>query len=141
MMEFKQQLKRRVYLGGIYCVVVALLVILSRIFDAENMAFAFSLGFAIGIEFVAFYFIAKYKAALRDEKKLKLLYIEENDEREKHISYQIGRTGIVIILISLSAAMLITVHINQIVFFTLLAATLYTAVIIGILKIFYNKTI
>lgn len=74
-------------------------------------------------------------------KKLKLLYIEENDEREKHISYQIGRTGIVIILISLSAAMLITVHINQIVFFTLLAATLYTAVIIGILKIFYNKTI
>lgn len=85
MMEFKQQLKRRIYLGGIYCVVVALLVILSRIFDAENMAFAFSLGFAIGIEFVAFYFIAKYRAALRDEKNSSS-YISRKMTKGKNIS-------------------------------------------------------
>ncbi|NLM46129.1 MAG: hypothetical protein GX200_04955 [Firmicutes bacterium] len=141
MMEFRQELKRRICGGGVYCLVVAFLVIFSRAFDVESLAFSFSLGFAIGIEFVVLYFIAKYRAALKDEQKLKLLYIEENDEREEHINLLIGKSGIKIILVSLSVAMLIAAYINQIVFFTLLAATLYTVVVVGALKIFYKKTV
>lgn len=141
MKTFKQQLRRRIIFGGIYCVVVALLVVFYKVSGTKEVAFSFTLGFAVGIESVVIYFIAKYTAALRNEQKLKMVYIEENDEREKHISCQIGGLGIKIVLASLSVAMLVAAYINQIVFFTLLAATLFIVVIIGALKIFYNKTV
>lgn len=141
MIEFKQQLRRRIRGSAVYCVVVALLVVLHRVYGIEKPAFSFSLGFAVGIEAVMIYFMARYMAALRNEQKLKELYIEENDEREKHISSQIGESGIKIILVSLSVAMLISAYFNEIVFFTLLAATLFVAATVVVLKVFYNRTI
>lgn len=141
MTKFKHELRNRIRWGLVYCAVVALLVVFHRVFRVETGAFSFSVGFAIGIEAVVIYFLARYRGALKDEQKLKELYIEENDEREKHISARIGESGIKIILISLSAAMLIAAYFDRVVFFTLLAATLFVAATISLLRVFYSRTI
>lgn len=84
--------------------------------------------------------IFKNLRAMKDEKELKKLYIEENDERKIMIMQKTGAMGMTICTIGLGFATVISGFFNEIVFFSLLGATVFTTLIKGLFKIYYyNK--
>lgn len=142
MMEnFQKKVHKRLIFAGIYCAIVLTLIAVSMIIGLDDSATAFTLGFGIGIETVVIFFMGKYLGALKSEDKLKKLYIEENDERRKHINAQIGGTGINISILFFALAMLVFNYFNQTVFFTLLAVTLFNVIVKIVLELYYNKKV
>lgn len=95
-------------------------------------------GVLFGIEILLIGDILKNLMAIRDEKGLKKLYIEENDERRVMIMQKTGAMGMAICIIGLGSATVISGFFNETVFFTLLGATLFTALIKGFFKIYYH---
>lgn len=61
-----------------------------------------SLGMCVGIAMVAIFYIIQMTLALRNEEKLKKLYISETDERIALIRTKAGGTGIVFYMRSFS---------------------------------------
>lgn len=70
------------------------------------------------------------------EKELKKLYIKENDERTIMIMQRTGAIGINMFIIGLGFGTIIAGFFNEIVFFTLLVATLVTSLVKGLFKIY-----
>ena len=141
MENFKRKLRNRIIITVIYCVIVLALTIVAAITDFNDSATAFNLGFGTGIGAVAVFFMIKYCGALKNEEKLKKLYIEEHDERQKHVDALVGRTGINIIILLFVLAMLVSHYFSRTIFYTLLAATLFTVAVKAILGVYYNKKV
>lgn len=85
--------------------------------------------------------IFKNIKAMKDENKLKKLYIEENDERAIMIMQKTGAVGINICILGFAIATIIAGYFNRIAFFTLLGSTLFVSLIKGLFKIYYHRKI
>lgn len=100
MEKFKNSLKVRLVGSSIYCAAVVTLIVLGvfRPGDAHVSDFiaGFCMGLCIGIAFVVIFYMLKCIAALRNEEKLKKLFIKENDERIRMIQSKAGSSGITI---------------------------------------------
>lgn len=99
---------------------------------------SFHAGVLCGLELLLMLDIFKNVRATRDEKALKKLYIEENDERAIMIMQKTGAMGITICIIGLGVGTIISGFFNEIVFFSLLGATLFTALVKGFFKIYFH---
>ncbi|MBU5312172.1 hypothetical protein KQI38_09050 [Tissierella carlieri] len=99
---------------------------------------SFHAGVLCGLELLLMLDIFKNVRATRDEKALKKLYIEENDERTIMIMQKTGAMGITICIIGLGVGTIISGFFNEIVFFSLLGATLFTALVKGFFKIYFH---
>jgi len=146
MERYRATLKKRLYGIGLYAAALTVLVCLGLLRpaggDSEEVR-AFMSGFNAGLLAVAVVMLAlgirRYYAALRDERKLRALYIEEHDERLLAIRTRIGGTGMQIILFGLLLATIAAGFVSQTVFFTLLGALLFSAAVKAVLKIYYTK--
>lgn len=138
---FKQKLRNRLIFGGIYCAIILIFIAVVWNTGLNDSATSFTLGFGVGIEAVMIFFMVKCVKALKSEDKLKKLYIEENDERQKHLNAMVGGSGINISILFLALAMLISNYFNQTVFFTLLAVMFFVVLLKLTLKIYYNKKV
>ena len=141
MENYKKRIKHRIALTSIYAAVVLILLatgIIHAFGGIASHAIGYTTGFCVGIEFVALYLTCRYGAALRNEDKLKALYIAENDERQKHIRTQMGSTSSIIVLAGLALGSVAAAFFNQTVFFTLLGATLFASMVKVILKFYYS---
>ncbi|NLW11382.1 MAG: hypothetical protein GX028_05125 [Clostridiaceae bacterium] len=85
------------------------------------------------------FFLGKYIAALRNEEKLKKLLIEENDERTAYIESKAGSKAINATIMLLALAMLVANFFDKTVFFTLMAATLATAMTKIVICCYYKR--
>lgn|SRR5690554_4429758 len=85
--------------------------------------------------------IFKNIKGMKDENKLKKLYIEENDERAIMIMQKTGAVGINICILGFAIATIIAGYFNRIAFFTLLGSTLFVSLIKGLFKIYYHRKI
>ena len=145
MESFRVKLKKRLVVSVFYNAAVLLLVfgihIAGRKYSASDVAIGFSSGILVGLQAVMIFFMAKYWAALRNEQKLRALYIEEQDERSKYIETQIGGMGINMIIAGLTLGVVVAVYINTLVFFTLLATLMFCLLVKGSLKLYYRKKI
>ncbi len=145
METFRTAIKRGLTLACVYSAAVVIFIGLGYVFGSKyglpEMSIAFASGFFIGLQSVVIYFMAKYRIALRDEEKLKTLYIEEHDERSRYIAQKTGGFGINIILGGLSLSMLVAVFLNKTVFITLLAALLFCVFVKLALELYYKKTV
>ena len=143
MEKFRKSLKTRLVVAGVYCAAVVALIVLGffRPGDAHVNDFiaGFCMGLCIGIEFVVIYSMAKYIAALRNEEKLKKLYIKENDERIKMIQTKAGSTGIAISVGGLLLGALVAGYYDEKVFFTLVGATVFISLVSAVMKAYYLK--
>lgn len=83
--------------------------------------------------------IVKYIRAIKDENKIKAIYIEENDERKKLIKDKIGGVGFDFIIGVMMVAVVIAGFFNKIVFLTLLGALSFMAFVKLSLKLYYNR--
>lgn len=148
MEKFRGVLKKRVSTGialnGLAIVTIALMALYARKVSVPNDDIAdaihgFQVGVVLGLQLVAGVFMAKYSKALKDDNELKKLYIEENDEREKLISYKTGKVGFCVILGGIGMATVISGFFNTVVFITLLAVLVFTVIVEGVLYMYYKR--
>ncbi len=148
MEKFIEVLKRRIIFLSISSVIALLLTVItwywgygligsaSHISDFMHGAQA---GLLAGFFAIMFWIIIKYRGAIKDESKIKAIYIKENDEREKLIKGKIGGAGFDFIIGVMMIAIVISGFFNETVFLTL-AGTLIFMVIVKIsLKAVYNR--
>lgn len=142
MEKFRKKLKRDIIFGEIFCGIYVLLIIALRFLIPEtpqSLGTDYTTGFFGGICAVILASIIANSAALKNEEKLKKLYIKETDERTRAVEASAGRAAVKIILAGLSVAMLAAANINKVVFFWLCGAVMFTAVVMLITKAYYNK--
>lgn len=98
----------------------------------------FQIGAFCGLELVLVYFVARDLGSMRNEKALRKLYIEEHDERAILIMQKTGAWGMVVCSVGLAFATVIAGFYNQMVFLSLLGATVFTALVKGFFKLYYH---
>lgn len=139
MENFKKSLKKRVLFGTVYCLAVPVLTILLHLIVGSTKAAGFTSGFATGIAGVTFTFVIRYARALKDEEKMRAIYIKENDEREQAIAARTAKSTFYTMLVMLSVAMLVTAYVNWQICIVLVIVTLILALTTVIWNAYYSK--
>ncbi len=145
MNQYRETLQRRLaalatYIGGLV-VLMSFSLIRPLAGDSEGIR-AFMAGVNAGLLAVALVVAilsaVKYGRALKNEEKLKALYIFEKDERRLYIQSREGGTAMQLVLMALTAAMIVAEFFDQTVFFTLLGTVVFAAAVKAALKIYYE---
>lgn len=99
----------------------------------------FVLGLIFGIGILSFIMLVKLAVILKDDKKLKLLYHKENDERMKLIRSKAGMPTVMIMSVLMIAAGIIAESFSFLVFYTLVIAGIVQLMIAVAIKFYYIK--
>ncbi len=142
MEQFKKKLKTRIVL---FCAVLLLFVaiLLYNQFGAndavkDSLAFSFQCGFSAAGSLALVFWLMKYRGALKDEAKLRLLYNEEKDERMSAIRAKAGIPLVVILSMMLVLGGMIIGYFNETVFVVLIGAALFQLLVSIGVKLFYK---
>jgi len=145
--DFKKKLTARQLLIGAGLLVLFCAFMLSRHYvkaapDSDYIT-GFIEGFQVGLLTALLaallYYLVRNLLALRNPEKLKKLYIAETDERKQFIQRQAGSIGMNIVMFGLAAGAVIAGNMNDTVFFTLMGACVFVALIRAFLKIYYKN--
>ncbi len=144
--KFKTKIKKRLFILSVtlLILIVSFLVLYinqSKFSSISDNILGFNTGVITSMGFLLLIDILKYTKAMQNHKELKKLYIQENDERIIHIMQKTGSIGINVCLIGLGFATIISGFFNEVVFFTLLSATIFTAFVKALFKLYYYKNI
>ncbi len=148
MENFGVTLKKRIMVLTVFSIVAILLVAIvgywgySQIGSSTHIndfMHGAQLGLFAGFLLMMLRDIAKYIWAIKDENKIKAIYIEENDERKKLIKDKIGGVGFDFIIGVMMIAIVIAGFFNETVFLTLLGALGFMAIVKLSLKLYYNR--
>lgn len=104
----------------------------------DDFVQGFDLGIFSAVVVVSIFGAVSNALTLRSEEKMKKLYIKETDERQALIKQKSGSTAFYIILYSLILATIASGFLNTTVFFTLLAAVIFSEITL-LSTIFYYK--
>ena len=139
---FRKKLKTRIVL---FCAVLLLFVtiLLYNQFGAndavkDSLAFSFQCGFSAAGSLALVFWLMKYRGALKDEAKLRLLYNEEKDERMSAIRAKAGIPMVVILSMMLVLGGMIIGYFNETVFVVLIGAALFQLLVSIGVKLFYK---
>lgn len=140
---FKKKLKIRIaLLCAVLLVFVA--VLLYNQFGANDtlkgsLAFSFQCGFSAAGALALVFWLFKYRTALKDEAKLKLLYNEEKDERMSAIRAKAGIPMVLILSMTLILGGMIIGYFNETVFVVLIGAALFQLLVSLGVKMYYKS--
>lgn len=109
--------------------------------QANGFVAGFQLGLYCCLVLIALASLSKYRKALKDDKALKQLYYQENDERLCHINRQVGKSSMKVTIIAMVIATIVAGYFNYTVFITLLCATVLQAMIQNLLKAYYTNRV
>ena len=139
---FKKKLKTRIIL---LCAVLLLFVaiLLYNQFGAsaalkDSLAFSFQCGFSAAGSIVLVFWLMKYRTALKDEAKLRLLYNEEKDERMSAIRAKAGIPMVLILSMALVLGGMIIGYFNETVFIVLIGVALFQLLVSLGVKLYYK---
>lgn len=107
---------------------------------ATDFVSGFQLSLLIALLIACLANLVKYQKASKDEKQLKRLYNEENDERMNYIYQRMGKSFTNVTTVIMIIATIISGYFNSIVFFTLLATNIVQLLIQCILKAYYTHS-
>ena len=145
MEQFKKKLKLRILLFGflvLFCIVIILINQFGTVISfTESLAFSFQRGFSASGALVLVFWMMKYRAALKDEAKLRLLYNEENDERMKAIRAKAGVPMVLILSMTLILAGMIISYWSATVFVVLICVALFQLLASLVVKLYYKNKI
>lgn len=105
----------------------------------QSMWRGFISGAAMGILALMLIGLIRNILALRDEKKLKKLYIKENDERQQKVATSAGAAAMQTALLLGLVAVIIAGYFSITVSLTILACVLSCSLITIGFKLYYNK--
>jgi hypothetical protein len=143
--EYKSILKRRLILIGIILILGIITIIFSFLFsfgeDPHLSDFLSGVYCGVGgaVTVGSIINIVKIIHILKDEKKIKLKRIEEQDERNQMIAQKAMNTGGNIVLIITYIGLLVSGIFNIVVFWTLWVVVMVSSAIFAILHLYYNK--
>ena len=139
---FKKKIKARIIL---LCTVLLLFVaiLLYNQFGAsdalkDSLAFSFQCGFSAAGSIVLVFWLMKYRGALKDEAKLRLLYNEEKDERMSAIRAKAGIPMVLILSMALVLGGMIIGYFNETVFVVLIGVALFQLLVSLGVKLYYK---
>ena len=139
---FKKKIKTRIVL---LCAVLLLFVaiLLYNQFGAndalkDSLAFSFQCGFSAAGSIVLVFWLMKYRGALKDESKLRLLYNEEKDERMSAIRAKAGIPMVLILSMALVLGGMIIGYFNETVFVVLIGVALFQLLVSLGVKLYYK---
>ena len=139
---FQKKLKFRMLLFGIlilFCLVIIFINQLGTVLTyTECLAYSFQRGFSAAGILVLVIWMIKYRAALKDEAKLRLLYNQENDERMQAIRAKAGIPMVLILSLALVLAGMIIGYFNETVFIVLIGAALFQLLVSLGVKLYYK---
>ena len=153
MEQFKEKLKIENCITGILCVILAGFTILGFIGEAgivelapisgdhhwQSMWRGMISGASFGVLALMLMGLIRGTQALKDDKKLKKLYIKANDERQIQIWTAARASSMqVTLLIGLVTGMIIG-YFNMIIGITILAVETFHAVVGACFKLYYNR--
>ncbi len=143
MEKFKKTLRTRIAFSVLYCSFVLVLMGLGVFHTGgervSDFISGFRLGVCLGVEFVAVLYIIKSGMALRDEEKLKRLYIKETDERIQMIRSKAGSSGMFVAMGGLMLGAIVAGYFNNVVSLTLIGASVFVSLVMVLLKVYYLK--
>jgi hypothetical protein len=148
MEKFMMTIKRRVMLFSGMAIAAAALGIYSFLVICnsektgmtDGIIAGFQFGLILGIGLLALLQIIRLIMVIRDDKKLKILYNKEHDERLKAIRSKAGMPMLLINSIIMLIAAIIAGYFNITVFFTLVIASMVQLSIGTIVKLYCMKT-
>lgn len=141
MEEFRKKLKTRLNLCISYCCMALFLNFLLNRLTAHTSDFSrgMTMGILISTELSSVFLIFYYSTVLKNEEKLKQMYIKSKDERNLAIARETTRTGALISVYALAIAIIISgfysMTISITLFFVLMASTLINVAV----KLYYSK--
>ena len=100
----------------------------------------FQLGLIVGLGIRALTELVKLSMVVKDERKLKMAYNRENDERMKAIRAKAGMPMLLITSVMMVIAAIIAGYFNIVVFYTLTAAAMMQLLLGVSVKLYHMKT-
>jgi len=141
--KYKKVLKRRIALLTIPVLLAVGLGIYDVFFASEvikdSFIFGFQCGASIALGIMSATLIIYYRRILADDKKLKLQYNKENDERLKTIRAKAGMPMLLITSIGMIVAGIVAGYFNPTIFITLVAAAIAQMLIGAVIKQIYLR--
>lgn len=148
MENFKLRLKRRISLfSGMILLTVGLGVYdffesssSEKLSMTDGIVSGFQFGLIFGIGILAVIQTIKINMVMKDDKKLKMLYNKEYDERLKAIRSKAGMPMLMVTSVMMLIAAIISGYFNIVVFYTLVIAAMVQLLIGIAVKIYCMKT-
>ncbi|MEA4915656.1 MAG: hypothetical protein VB061_13910 [Christensenella sp.] len=142
MEQYKKKLKNRILLLSsivLFCVAI----LLYNQFGApdalkDSLAFSFQCGFSASGSLVLVFWLMKYRVALKDESKLRLLCNEENDERMSAIRAKAGIPMVLILSLALVLGGMVIGYWNETIFVVLVGVALFQLLASLGVKLYYK---
>ena len=123
----------------LFCLVIILINQLGTVLTyTECLAYSFQRGFSAAGILVLVIWMIKYRAALKDEAKLRLLYNEENDERMSAIRAKAGIPMVLILSLALVLGGMVIGYWNETVFVVLIGVALFQLLVSLGVKLYYK---
>lgn len=153
MEHFKEKLKVEAIITAVLCVILAVFSVLGFAAEAELIALTpvagdehwqsmwrgMISGASFGVLALMVYGLIRSIRAIRDEKKLKKLYVEANDERQNMIWTAARATSMQVTLLVGLVAGLVLGYFNMTVGITILAIETIHALAGGAFKLYYSR--
>lgn len=145
MEKYKKRLRKRITVCSIFSSILVALIVLdvsgvlkSIDFIAQNRNLtSFQMGVIIGVCFVSIVYSIRFGLALKDDKKLELMYNEEYDERKKLVRQKAGLPLLHITSSVMVLAGIVAGYFDTTVFITLVSAAMCQLLISAITKQYY----
>lgn len=143
MEQYKKKLKVRILIFSILLLIFVAVLLYNQFGTSSaiknSLSFSFQCGFSAAGALALVFWIAKYRRALLDELKLRILYNKENDERMKAIWAKSGIPMTVILSMVLVLAGIVIGYFNETVFFVLICVAIFQLFATAAVKFFYMK--
>lgn len=142
MEKYRKKVERRCRLDGAVCAgVLALYLLLCRFtHTAGGTGKDFALGIVFGLVIVAMSTLIRTASALRDEAKLRAMYIEETDERNAAIAKESAQKSQTVSMVGIAAAAIVAGFFDDRICFALAGAVLFSALVSVVMTVYHKKT-
>ena len=141
MEEYRKKIQRKLIIMRIMGILFLLVIIAEKIFLEKKDTFYSGLlaGGVCGMLPITIGCCVRFSNALKDEKKLKAMYIQETDERNKEIAKKTMATSSMITLYVTAFAVFISGIFSDTVAMTLAVSMIVDALIFAGVSVYYNK--
>ncbi|MCM1328577.1 MAG: hypothetical protein NC253_03975 [Ruminococcus sp.] len=145
MEDFRKQAKKTIKIWTALIIAAIILriglgaAVWANVIPKDGVNYNFSDGFCAGLIVLMAVNISRYTAALKDDEKLKKLYITETDERSRLIYEKSNSSSFRTVIVLLGLSAMVASFISETVFFTLLAVILAIAFIQAGFSFYYRR--
>lgn len=154
MEKFRKQIKKRLRTNVVLAIFLVVLFAVLMIMDAtnawstflpveENGDNAFMAGFRTGFctSLIGFAVVKAiiYARTLKDEQKLKAMYIKETDERNLLIEQKTSTASFAVTIIGLGVACVIVSFFSRPILYTLICVILFVSIVKAAFGIYYSQ--